>query len=288
MSKPRLGRGLDILLGQGSPQQSTLTPTGDVRSLPIHMIVRAAHQPRQVFDEEALADLAESIREHGVLQPLLVRPCDDGEQRGQFEIIAGERRWRASQLAGLTEVPVIVHEIEQQRAFQMAIVENLQRENLSPLEEARAYQTLLRQGMNQEQVAVALGKGRSTITNTLRLLTLPPDAEMALEKGLITAGHARALLGHPPEERSWILEKILSQKLTVRATEAIRHAGNGQQSKKRSSCETALGHIALQLSRMMGSRVKIAGESQGRIELHYGSREELERLLVLLGYEQEG
>lgn len=271
VSKLRLGRGLDVLLKQ--TQQTAAVTAGEVRFVPLSAVIQAGAQPRQHFDEDALHELSESIRQHGVLQPLLVRPCGE-----QFEIIAGERRWRASQRLGLREIPVIVHDISTEKAFQIAIVENLQRENLSALEEAKAYQTLLRQGMTQDQLAATLGKGRSTITNTLRLLTLSDNAQQALEAGQISAGHARAILAHEEAKREWVLQEILLKKLSVRQAEALKSQHSVR--KKATSCYQQL---ELNLSRKTGTRAKIMGKEKGRIELHYGSPEELNRILAFLG-----
>ncbi|ABF46625.1 MULTISPECIES: ParB/RepB/Spo0J family partition protein [Deinococcus] len=277
--KSSLGRGLDALLSR--PQSAESSSGTAVQNVRVDRIVQAAYQPRQVFEPEALAELAGSIREKGVLQPLLVRP------RGEnFEIVAGERRWRAAQLAGLVEVPVLIRDLGDREALELAIIENLQREDLGPLEEARAYQALLDQGLNQEAVAQAVGKGRSTISNALRLLTLPEAALRALEKGEISAGHARAILAQPEEDRTWALDQIRTRRLNVREAEAL----------KRTARTTAplpvnpprpYRQVELALSRRTGTKVRITGEDKGRVELNYASREELDRILELLGYAAE-
>lgn len=277
--KSSLGRGLDALLSR-----PTNTPAAS-QSLKIDQIVQAAYQPRQVFVPEALAELAQSIRDKGVLQPLLVRP------RGEhFEIVAGERRWRAAQLAGLTEVPVMIRDLADRDALEIAIVENLQREDLGPLEEARAYQTLLDQGLNQEGVAKAVGKGRSTVANALRLLSLPSGALTALENGEISAGHARAVLAMPEADRLWALNEILSRHLNVRGAEALKReerGGAGESRPIKVNPPRPWRQVELDLSRRTGTKVKITGDDKGRLELNYGSRDELERLLELLGYAAE-
>lgn len=220
--KSSLGRGLDALLSRPQGAETAGAPGTLVQQVRIDRIMQAAYQPRQVFGPESLAELAGSIREKGVLQPLLVRP------RGEnFEIVAGERRWRASQLAGLTEVPVLIRDLGDREALEIAIIENLQREDLGPLEEARAYQALLDQGLNQEGVAQAVGKGRSTISNSLRLLTLPERAQRALEGGEISAGHARAILAQPEEDRAWALEQIRTRRLNVREAEGLKREARG-------------------------------------------------------------
>lgn len=259
------------------------------QSLKIEQIVQAAYQPRQVFVPEALAELAQSIRDKGVLQPLLVRP------RGEhFKIVAGERRWRAAQLAGLSEVPVIIRDLADREALKIAIVENLQREDLGPLEEARAYQTLLEQGLNQEGVAKAVGKGRSTVANALRLLSLPPEALLALENGEISAGHARAVLALPESDRLWALGEILSRHLNVRGAEALKREERGRGGPAQAGSTPIKVNpprpwrqIELALSRRTGTRVKISGADKGRLELSYSSREELDRILEVLGYSAE-
>ncbi|AWN21896.1 chromosome partitioning protein ParB [Deinococcus irradiatisoli] len=280
--KSSLGRGLDALLSRPSGSGAVNT-----QQLKIEQIVQAAYQPRQVFVPEALAELAQSIRDKGVLQPLLVRP------RGEhFEIVAGERRWRAAQLAGLSEVPVIIRDLADRDALEIAIVENLQREDLGPLEEARAYQTLLNQGLNQEGVAKAVGKGRSTVANALRLLSLPEAALTALENGEISAGHARAVLALPEADRNWALNEILTRHLNVRGAEALKREERGRAGESAASLikvnpPRPWRQVELHLSRRTGTKVKITGEEKGRLELNYSSREELERLLELLGYAEE-
>ncbi|GMA15661.1 ParB/RepB/Spo0J family partition protein [Deinococcus metallilatus] len=277
--KSSLGRGLDALLSR--PQAADAPAGTAVQNVRVDRIVQAAYQPRQVFEPEALAELAQSIREKGVLQPLLVRP------RGEnFEIVAGERRWRASQLAGLSEVPALIRDLGDREALEIAIIENLQREDLGPLEEARAYQALLDQGLNQEGVAQAVGKGRSTISNALRLLSLPDTALRALESGEISAGHARAILAQPEGDRAWALGEIRTRRLSVREAEALNRGA-------RAPAPIAVNpprpyrQVELDLSRRTGTRVRITGEDKGRVELNYASREELDRILDLLGYAAE-
>ncbi|MCY1703231.1 ParB/RepB/Spo0J family partition protein [Deinococcus sp. SL84] len=289
--KPSLGRGLDALLSrkEGSRPRAAEVETAaeqeqerrGVQLLPTGRVMQAAYQPRQVFEPTALAELAQSIREKGILQPLLVRPRGDA-----FEIVAGERRWRASQLAGVDELPVIIRDLSDREALEIAIIENLQREDLGPLEEARAYKTLMEHGLNQEGVAQAVGKGRSTVANALRLLSLPDAALQALEAGDISAGHARAILAQPETDRLWALEQIRRRGLNVREAEALRR-DRAAAEPVRVNPPRPFKQIEVDLSRRTGTRVKITGEDKGRIELNYGSREELERLLELLGYDTE-
>lgn len=268
-AKPRgLGRGLDALLPktEKAPQ-----------SLPLEQIRPAAGQPRKRFDPSAISELSASIAEKGVLQPLLVRPVGS-----VYEIVAGERRYRAAKAAGLQTVPVVVRELDDQAALEIAIVENLQREDLNPVEEARAFQQLLEFGASQEDVGKAVGKSRSAIANSLRLLALPPQALAALEGGKITAGHARAVLAQPEEDRNWALEAIVERGLTVRQAEALtRPAGTG----RRNVSDGRYRQLEEDLARHAGTRVKVTGGKKGRIELHFHSEDELQRLLELLGYE---
>lgn len=202
-----LGRGPEALLPK--------TGAGVVR-LPLASIRPNPRQPRKRFAEESLKELADSIREKGLLQPLLVRPQGDG-----YELVAGERRYRAALMAGLQEVPAVVKDLTDREALELALVENLQREDLSPVEEARGYQALLEMGLTQEEVARRVGKARSTVANALRLLQLPPRPS-GPGAGEITAGHARALLMLEPEDRLWGLKEILEKGLSVRQAEALR------------------------------------------------------------------
>ncbi|CAM3568598.1 ParB/RepB/Spo0J family partition protein [Deinococcus frigens] len=281
--KSSLGRGLDALLARPVAEAPASKSASGVQALSINRIVQAGYQPRQVFEPTSLAELAQSIREKGVIQPLLVRP------RGEsFEIVAGERRWRASQLAGLTELPVIIRDLGDREALEIAIVENLQREDLGPLEEARAYQALLDQGLNQEGVAQAVGKGRSTVSNALRLLTLTDGALRALDSGQISAGHARAILAQPDADRAWALEQITLRGLSVREAEALRREGSAKANAPiKVNPPRTYRQLELDLSRRTGTRVRITGEDKGKVELNYASREELDRLLNLLGFEAE-
>ncbi|WP_027481068.1 ParB/RepB/Spo0J family partition protein [Deinococcus pimensis] len=282
--KSSLGRGLDALLARPAAEslsEPTPTPTAP-RTLPVERIVQSSYQPRQVFAPEALAELAQSVRDKGVLQPLLVRPVGD-----RYEIVAGERRWRAAQLAGLTEVPVVVRELQDREALEIAIVENLQREDLGPLEEARAYQALADQGLGHEGVAQAVGKSRSTVSNALRLLTLPEPVLRALEDGEISAGHARAILSKPEADRLWTLDQVRARGLNVRDTEALQRPTKAEPAPKPQTARP-WRQLELDLSRSVGTRVRINGSAErGRIELSFGSQEELDRLLGLLAQSEE-
>jgi len=260
-----LGRGLEALLPKGS---------GGVVRLPLTAIRPSASQPRKRFSQESLEELAASIREKGLLQPLLVRPKGEG-----YELVAGERRFRAAQMAGLSEVPAVVRDLTDREALELALVENLQREDLSPVEEARGYQTLLEMGLTQEEVARRVGKARSTVANALRLLQLPEEVLEALDSGAITPGHARALLMLEPGDRLWGLREVLQKGLSVRQAEALRERLGREKGPKEPS------PLSLELSRHLGLPVRVLGGKRGKVVIHYRSLEELEALLERLGYQ---
>ena len=272
-----LGRGLDALLPKATNNQTNKAAIKD--------LIPNKDQPRTTFDEAALEELALSIRSKGVLQPLLVRP-----KGKKYEIIAGERRYRAAQLAGLEEVPIIIREFSDQETLEIALIENLQREDLNPLEEARGYKNLLEFGITQDEAAQAVGKARSTVTNALRLLNLSPNAQQALEEATISAGHARALLGIPEQHRDWALDQILSNDLNVRQAEALKRTSEtdarfGTSATQIPPKPRVHRQLELELSRFSGTKVRIVGEQKGRLELYYHSPEDLNRLLEMLGYE---
>ncbi len=261
-----LGRGLDALLPKSEKS---------VQQLAIAELRVSAYQPRKFVDPEAIAELAGSIAEKGVLQPLLVRPAAES-----YEIVAGERRFRAAKQAGLASVPAIIKPLSDQETLEIALIENLQRENLNAVEEARAFKQLLDFGMNQDEVAKAVGKSRSAVANTLRLLQLPGSGLKALEEKKISAGHARAVLAQPRPEREWALEQVLARGLSVREAERLRRKAPVQ-------AKANSHHLQLErdLTRHVGAKVKVTGEKRGKIELHFYSPDELNRLLELLGYQ---
>ncbi len=265
-----LGRGLDALLPKAQ---------GAVQQIAVDRLVPSPHQPRKRMDEAAIAELAESIAEKGVLQPILVRPRGDG-----FEIVAGERRFRAAQRAGLGSVPAVVRDLDDRETLEVAIVENLQREDLSAIEEARAFKQLMDFGLNQEQVGRAVGRSRSAVANSLRLLTLPDEGLEALERGEISAGHARAVLAQPGEDRLWALDRIVARGLSVREAEALKRPAGGK-GPSRGSSDGRYVRLEEDLSRHAGTPVRIKGGKRGRIELLFHSEDELTRLLELLGYQ---
>jgi len=264
-----LGRGLEALIPKSQ---------GSLTRLPLALIRPNPEQPRKHFDPESLAELAASIKQKGLLQPLLVRPKGD-----LYELVAGERRYRAAQEAGLSEVPVIIRDLSEREVLEIALIENLQREDLNPVEEAQGYRRLIEMGASQEEVAMAVGKARATVSNALRLLQLPPAALEALRAGQITAGHARALLMLPEDRREWGLEQILEKQLSVREAERLKEKSPPTpQTRQRSE---AYAEIARGLSRQLGFKVRFSAEKRGKLEISYHSEEELNALLQRLGYE---
>ena len=269
-----LGSGLGALLGQDQPKEA--------QTLPISRVEPRSGQPRTTFDEPALQELADSIAEHGLLQPITVRPMDGG----YYQIIAGERRWRAARLAGLTEVPVRVVEADDRKAQELALVENLQREDLNPMEEARGYQALMTEhGMTQEAVSRSVGKSRPAVANALRLLNLPAPVMEMLEKGVITSGHARALL--PIEDEALQLEaarQVAEKGLSVRQAEALAaHLLRQPKAKKVAPAVDYAAQVSDELGRALGRKVHIVdGRKKGRIELEYYGADDREALLAAL------
>ena len=295
-----LGRGLGSLLSSRPENNSEET-----RKLALTQLVPGKHQPRKFFDNAALAELAASIRNQGVIQPLLVRQLPGMPQR--YEIVAGERRWRASKLAGLTEVPVIVTEYTDKEAMTVALVENLQREDLNPLEEAEALQALREaHNLSQEALAEQLGKSRSAVANSLRLLQLPPSFQEGLVRGDITAGHARALLSvNDVDLRGELYVAIIEHHLSVREAEAAadtcKRTGKlpeklmpavGQTNTPRPARAPkpqSLKDLQTLLRQNSGTRATISGdEAKGRIQIPYTSPEELARIMEMLGIRAEG
>lgn len=283
-SRKVLGRGLSALLPPvPASVASGSAPSGDlVIQCELDSLHPRPDQPRQHFDEDRLAELADSIRQLGVLQPLLVRAAGSG-----YEIVLGERRYRAARRAGLERVPVQVVDADDERAFQMALVENIQREDLGPLEEAEAYRRLVDDfGLTQEVVAERVGKDRSTVANALRILKLPRDVKAALAEGQLTAGHARALLSLPRDRIATACRQIISRGLSVRATEAfVRRLREGAPTPKGGPEKSPeLRELEDRLCHSLGTRVLVKSKrgGTGRIEISYHSLEELDRLLDVL------
>lgn len=276
-----LGRGLDALIPAPSASSKR-----DFFLCPIEKVVARTDQPRRRFDEEALEELAQSIREQGVIQPLVVRRVDEG-----FEIIAGERRWRAAQRAGLHEVPVVIKDVSPDRAFEMALVENLQREDLNPLERAEAYRRLVEEhGLKQDQLAQRVGKGRSTIANSLRLLTLPPEVQGLLATGELSEGHGRALLAVPDSARlTELARKVAKLGMSVRQAERLSRAeaeGKEPSRKPQPPDSPQIRSLERRLQQHLGCKVELKDRdgkgNKGALILHYDSADQLEHLLDLL------
>ena len=273
-----LGRGLGALLGDDVLKTET---TGSL-SLPISQVESCSSQPRKHFDEASLAELAASIQEHGIIQPLTVRKLASG----YYQIIAGERRWRAARLAGLSEVPVIVIEADDRKAAELAMIENLQREDLNPMEEAAGFQALIETyHMTQEEAATRVGKSRSAVTNALRLLSLTPSVRKLVEEGKLSAGHARALLPLSPAVQESAAAAVVSGGLSVRQTEALAKRLSSEK-KPEKPAPTGVDYTAeaqKDLSSKLGRGVKIVnGRKKGRIELEYYGLDDLNDLLEAL------
>ena len=285
MAKPSgLGKGLGALLGD----EFTRAASSSTATLPISQIENYAGQPRKYFDEEALAELAESIAEHGIIQPLTVRKLSSG----YYQIIAGERRWRAARMAGLKEVPVVVIEADDRTAMELAMVENLQREDLNPMEEAEGYKALMEQyGMTQEQAASRVGKSRSAVANALRLLNLSPAVRKLVEENKLSAGHARALLPLSQRDQEKTAQTIVSTGLSVRQTEMlVKRLQSAQEAEAESPAPAApapvdyVAEAEKDLSQRMGRACHIThGKKKGRIEIEYYGVDDLNDLLDLLG-----
>ena len=278
-----LGKGLGALLGEESLRAYT-PAEGAVSTLPLQKIEPNPLQPRKTFAEEELDALAESIRIHGIIQPLTVRLLPNG----YYQIIAGERRWRAARLAGLSQVPVVVIEADDRKAMELALIENLQRADLNPIEEAEGYQQLISQyGMTQEQAAERVGKSRPAVANALRLLSLGPEILKLVEAGTISAGHARALLVLKTDgERMAVAQKVQNLSLSVRQTEALCKKMAKPPKEALKEAPVAVDYVAeceKELKRTLGRGVRIVdGKRKGHIELEYYGQDDLQRLYEVL------
>lgn len=268
-----------------SPESSPEIHKESVVSLKLSQVEPNRDQPRKYFDDETIEELADSIRQFGIISPLLVQRKD-----GYYEIIAGERRWRAAQKAGLREVPVIVKDFTSQEAVEVSLIENIQREDLNPIEEAKAYDRLLSEyGLNQEEIAGRVSKSRSAVANSMRLLKLDSDVQKLVETGSLTEGHARALLGiTDPEMQKKTAQEVIDQKLSVRQTEklvkALAKPAAPKKREKDAEREAQLTGLAEKLKTTLGTKVSIHqnGNNKGKIEIEYYSDDELERIYALL------
>ena len=273
MKKRGLGKGLDAIFAENNEAGE-----GSV-AVKIADIEPNRDQPRKEFDSEALSELADSIAQHGVLQPLLLRPM----LSGGYRIVAGERRWRAARMAGLTEVPAVIREMTDSEEMLFALIENLQREDLTPLEEARGYRTLIEtQDLTQEEVSQAVGKSRPSVTNALRLLNLPDDIQEMLEKGEITAGHARTLLSFPNQEAMRLGAQKAREGASVRELEAMakRMAQQGEAPSKAPRKNRYFEEAQLAVGGYLNRKVKVAGnQKKGTLQIEFYGEEDLQNLL---------
>lgn len=278
--KTGLGRGLGLLVGEADAETAGMRPDS---TLPISQIRPNKGQPRKLFRPEELQELADSIKQNGILQPLLVRKKDD-----HYEIVAGERRYQAAREAGIEEVPVVIRDISDEDVFKLALIENLQRSDLSPLEEANGYRQLIKdKGLTQEELAQLLSKSRSTITNTLRLLDLPAEVQELVDEGRLTAGHARAILAVPSEEgRIALARKVVSEHLSVRQTESLASTFSVKQDEerpRRAPLPQSFKRAARQMRLALDTEVKVKNvRGKNRIEIEFSSEDELARIVDLL------
>jgi len=290
--KRALGRGLDALLGVGADQAAPAAASavehvaaGDqLRMIPVDLIQRGRYQPRLDIKPEALEELANSIRAQGVVQPVVVRPL---RGTSRYELIAGERRWRATQLAGLQEIPALVKDIPDKAVMSIALIENIQREQLNPLEEALALQRLSTEfEMTHQEVSEAVGRSRAAVSNLLRLIELAPGAKRLLEDGSIEMGHARALLSLPAEAQTALAQRVAADGLSVRATEklvrAFAAAGTSGTPPTAPRPDPNILHLEGQLSEKLGAKVSLkhGRKGEGKLVISYGSLDELDGILA--------
>ncbi len=273
MKAKGLGRGLDALLGGDE------TPRDALLTLPVASIQPGRYQPRTKMDQQALAELAASIRSQGLMQPLLVRPVD----RERYELIAGERRWRAAQMAGIAEVPVLVREVPDEAALAMSLIENIQRENLNPMEEAAGVQRLVEEfKMTHEQAADAVGRSRSATTNLLRLLKLAKPVQALVMEGALEMGHARAILALEPARQVEAGNRVAAKGLSVRETEALVHNMlRGPAARRKKRADRDLARLEEEVAERLGTTVEIrpSRKGRGKVVVHYTSLDHLEQLL---------
>ncbi len=282
MSKKRLGKGLEALIPPGQLE-------GEANQIPLDYIESNPYQPREDFSDESLAELTESIKQHGVIQPLIVRKME----KKRFQIVAGERRWRAAIKAGLKRVPVVTRDFAEREMMEIALIENLQREDLNPIEEAQALQRLIGDfELTQEEVSRTLGKSRSGIANSLRLLKLDPEVQENVSRGTISMGHARALLALPSqEEQKEAARVIVKEGFNVRQTEKLVSAWRERKQRRKSNRPSyrneQINKLEEEINNSLGTRVAIKprGPEKGTINIEYRSLQELERIYDLLGRE---
>jgi len=298
MAKSGLGKGLDALIGaRPAAERVDVDPREKIHQISLASIVPSALQPRKDFAREALQELIDSIRQHGIIQPLIVRlaassPFSGGQVGNRYELIAGERRWRAAQEVGLTQVPVIMRSASDLEVLELSLIENLQRADLNPIEEAQGYARLAGEfGMRQEEIALKVGRSRAAVANSMRLLDLHPQVQNWLIQNLLSVGHAKVLLGlKAPEEQLVVAETVLRRNATVRATERLvaRQLGIGRSRRKRAGeltvTSAAIEELRNRLQQHLGTHVTLHhGEKRGRIEIEYYGNDDLQRIVAALG-----
>lgn len=280
--KKGLGIGLDALFAANEFDEDE--QISELMVLPISKVEPRIEQPREYFDEQALQDLADSIAQYGLIQPVIARKLDNG----YYQIIAGERRWRASRMAGLEEIPVRVIEADDRRTAELALVENLQREDLNPIEEAKGYKTLIEEyGLTQEETAKSVGRSRPAVTNALRLLSLTQKVLEMVEKGELSAGHARALVSISDEKKQLeAANEVIEKSLSVRKTEQLAariNKGNSEKEKPAAPIVDYSAEISLELGKILGRKVKLTdGRKTGKIEIEFYGADDRENLIELL------
>jgi ParB family chromosome partitioning protein len=280
--KARLGKGLDALLG--NIEQGVAAVDGELRQLPVAAIRKGRYQPRTRMDEESLRELAASIAAQGIVQPLLVRET----AAGAYELIAGERRWRAAQLAGLKDVPVMVRQVDDEAALAVGLIENIQRENLNPIEEAGGLRRLLDEfGLTHQQVADTIGRSRTAVSNLLRLLNLDPGVREHLEARRLEAGHARAILALPREQQGAAADLVMRRRLSVRQAEQLvrrllAQAGAKKKDKKKTVLDPDIRRLEEELSEHFAAPVRVESHDgkRGHVKIEYGSLDELDGILA--------
>lgn len=288
MKKRGLGRGLDVLLGQNRPEKTVAKKEGKkagVQEVGIERLTRGLYQPRRQFDETALASLADSIKAQGIIQPIVVREVDvEGKKR--LEILAGERRWRAAQLAGLKRVPIIYKEISDKEALAVALVENIQREDLNPIETATALARLIEEfELTHQEAGEVIGRSRSAISNSLRLLELAEEVQSLLIEGGLDMGHARALLALKPKQQIELARWAVKHKLTVRETEQLVREMSAGDAKKRTVKKPKKDQDILRLERSLSeylgalTNIEASGKGRGKVVIKYNSLDELDGIL---------
>jgi len=288
--KRKLGRGLSALLGDGEDNAASSDSGRPGKTVPIEFLQPGKYQPRQHMDDEGIGELSRSIAEKGILQPLLVRPLSDANSPNSYEIIAGERRWRAAQKAKLHDVPVIIKDLNDQETLEIALIENLQRQDLSPLEEADGYQRLMQEFTHtQDVLAKAMGKSRSHVANTLRLLSLPDSIKTMIDEGRLSAGHGRALLSASNSEE--LAKIVLKQGLNVRQTEKLvkkSNAGENNPAPRVTAKDPDTLALERDISDTLGLKVDIKfNNGRGALTVHYNDLNQLDDILTRLSHKQK-